>query len=193
MGNCKPKTTKAMEAKFVEYQDAIRQITEHPKVPDEALKNVSTFAERLNMRLNDLNMTQSEFATCAGISAQTVGMLLKGKRSEINREHLYLYAAILRCSPHYLLGLENDFTLYPPEKEGEKPGRNPIVWKSSSEQKILDSLSRVAQEDPVFVDYIFQIVESGKTENVKDMLLAAELVKKRKPKTFSIFHKTQGK
>ena len=55
-----------MRAKFVEYQDATRQITEHPKVPDKALKNVSIFAERLNIRLNDLSMTQSEFAKCCG-------------------------------------------------------------------------------------------------------------------------------
>lgn len=188
MGNCSPKPTKGMDAKFEEYRDAIQQIRDHPPVPQEALKNIEIFAERLRNRLDALDMTASDLAEEAGVTPQTIGSLLRGKRKSIDRDRLYLYAAILKCSPYYLLGLSDDFALYPPEEPGKPSGRNPAIWKTSSEQKILDALSRAAASDPVFVDYIFQIVENGKTENVKRLLLGAELVKERPPKTFSIFH-----
>ena len=176
-----------MEARIRDYRDAIKIIQSHqPEVSERSLKEVEAFAKRFQVRLDSLHMKQSEFAIRAGITPQMVNKLRKGERSRLDREQLYLFAAILGCSPHYLVGEVDEPAMYP-SKEGEDTWE-PIVPITIPEQKFVDVIRRVAPRDPVFVDYIFQIAENNEEiERAKRILLDAKLVVEREPVEISLW------
>ena len=186
VANCKEKVTEKMKQQWLEYLNAINKIGKTAAIPEEAYRNVDIFAERLGERIAGIDITRNEFARRLGVSAQNVNDLLAGKRKEIGHYTLILSAAVLGCSPHYLVGLIDDPFRYL-DRDGGKPIWIPFVPGPMSSHKMLEAFRHAAENDPVFADCILQVVLNGKTKQATELLLAGRVAERREPITYEIW------
>lgn len=155
------------EIKKIElHATEIIKFSEHPfpwKFLDE---RVGIFSKRLDLAMKaQEGMTQNRLASEAGISSQTILDIRKGRNSQVNPYHLYLFAAILNCTPHYLLGLVEQPNEYMKKIENQNGERErlipPIIPQRLAQKKFIELIKRFSHKDPVFVDYIYQIAQDS--------------------------------
>lgn len=81
-------------------------------------KNWSVTAERIQIRLRTLNMTQRELAEMTGKTEPTISRWTKGSRTPLATEYIGL-AKALQCTCDYLLGLSDN-----PKKTSREGSKN---------------------------------------------------------------------
>ena len=116
MANTKDRFQHPEELAYQNYIETIRMFhdcmgLQPADIPDEAGK---CLADRLCDMLKKRDMTQTDLATISGSSRATVSNMCNnsGHSKSINIRRVELYAAILNCTPHYLLGLSSKYDAY---------------------------------------------------------------------------------
>jgi len=122
-------------------------------------------AMRVSERLGVLHMTQKDLAEAAGISPQALSKILslddKLRPVSVNLERTRLFAAILSCTPHYLLGLTDD----PDVKLDRNHNKVEVLFTGIPLPEIAFAQCMEACEDLEFVRCISEIVVKNTPEN----------------------------
>lgn len=132
-------------------------------IPESAKENVDIFVQRVKEQLYRWHMSQKDLAEAAGISEQALSKILhfdpKKRTKTVDLERSRLFAAILKCTPHYLLGLTND-----PEKKIDLNGK-----------KVQDAYLPIPQTEVVFAECM------KKCTNLEFVRCVCEIVYKSTP------------
>lgn len=180
MANRCSKISKTEQKKYDAYQKVIMQNYGSYQLPADAEDRKTEFAERLKTQMEKKQMTPAALALASGASATTIRKLLKGEYNKVSLTHIYLFAVILSCTPHYLVGLvDTPAGVCSPDMK--KKALHPITFASTPEIDFLETMKKVAREDREFVDYIYQIVNAGpdRIADVKKILEAVHFVTKK--------------
>lgn len=181
MANKCEKISQAEQDKLISYRSDINLYNAFP-LPQDAGSRKEQFAERLQSQMKVRNMTKAELSKKSGASATTITKLINRAYDTVSWEHIYLFAAILGCTPHYLVGLVDS----PGETcsaDKTQKGFFPITFWVGYERAIIESFKEAAREDKVFADYMYQIVKGGpdKMEKAKEVLEQMGIVEPREP------------
>ena len=116
MANTKDRFQHPEELAYQNYIETIRMFhdcmgLQPADIPDDA---GNCLAERLRDMLKNRGMTQTDLVEISGSSRATVSNMCNnsGHSKSINIKRVELYAAILNCTPHYLLGLSSKYNAY---------------------------------------------------------------------------------
>ena len=181
MANKCEKISEKEQKVYDEYQGIIKQYNNYP-LPTDVVNRTVEFAERLKSQMEAQNVTKADLARESGASPTTIANLLKGVYERVSEIHIYLFAAILHCSPHYLVGLV-DTPAGVCSPDGKEKSLIPFIFASAPEVDFLETMKKAARKDAEFVDYIYQIVEAGpdRMRSVKTILESCNFVTKRGP------------
>lgn len=69
---------------------------------DDCVRKMSTFAERLNQRMNALKLRQKDLAQISGVKTPLLSAFMSGTRKP-GADNLLDLSAALQCNPHWLL------------------------------------------------------------------------------------------
>lgn len=180
MANTTEKISQKEQDAFASCKEIFEQYNAYP-LPTDVESRKDEFAERLKSQMEKQKMTKAKLARESGASATTITNLINGSYDRVSVVHIYLFAAILHCSPHYLAGLVDG----PGEvcaPDGTR-GLVPIIFWSEHEKALIESFKKAAREDKVFADYMYQIVKGGpeKMEKAKKVLEQMGIVEPREP------------
>jgi len=132
----------------------------HLPIPEEALSDCTAYANRIIALLQKRNMTQSDFAACAGVSNQTISNLLsndsKRQPKRIDRDRVRLFAAILGCSPFELLGID------PPEQDRNDLLNPAMIMVADYPLRIIDCLKDI--HDDEFTKCVCEIAKKSQMD-----------------------------
>lgn len=133
------------------------------RVSEKLLHNNKDFFCRLKSSLKRMEMRQADLAREAGLSEQSISVIYSPSIHHIRYYHLYLFAAILKCTPDYLLGIVDQPTEYTEESIFKEEPRIPVILPDRfAEDVYMELVKSTAIENPVFADYICQIVKDEK-------------------------------
>ena len=110
MANTKDRFQPSEEQAYQNYMETIGIFHRCIRIqPAEINDAGEILAERLRYMLKARKMTQTDLEKISGSSHSTVSNICNnnGHSKSINIKRVELYAAILQCTPHYLLGISN--------------------------------------------------------------------------------------
>lgn len=160
MPNKKLKMGKREERARYHYRNEISQYRRR-KLPPIEKTTGDTFVMRTLSRLEEKGFTQAHLAKEAGLTPQAVNRILSMKPEyrpkQLNIDRVRLFAAILDCTPHYLLGFSDD------PSTTSSGSMHPISYLSSIPIHFAECIEKATHEE--FVKCICEIVYKDTPEN----------------------------
>lgn len=111
-------------------------------IPQNELYNVGGCAKRMRELMAEKNMTQKDVAEEAGVTPQSINNIMTGKTKHIDEERARLLAAILDCSPFYLLEMV-DGRFDAPEKKNEWKLLDPFIPIPDMPRTMVQALEKI--------------------------------------------------